>query len=313
MEKLEQSIIKTMAFFDIFSHPLTKEEIYHWLWGYNRDINFVDFINQLECVEQFKHFEYKQGFYFLPGREEIVDKRQRRVCLVEDKMKIAVRGITKLRWVPFVRAVFVCNTLAMGSVTDKSDIDVLVVARKKRVWLVRFLSNAVLKLFGLRTGRRGQKNKICLSFFVGDDSINLSAIRIENPDIYLIYWLSQLIPIYDPDDMRMEVKKRNIWAINFVPNGFTDFQMFSKYRVEDNRCSKIFKKIWEKMWSGGYGDFLESQARTTQMQKLKLRQVENKTDKSVIFDDNIIKLHENDRRVQYQEQWQENCERIIVF
>jgi predicted nucleotidyltransferase len=302
--RLEKSIIQTLAYFDLFSHPLTKEEVYQYLWNYYDSIGFTDFINSLSEIVELGKIAIKQGYYFLPGREEIVAERQRRVRLVEEKMRIAVRGVKKLRWVPFVKAVFVCNTLAMGSVTKDSDIDVLVVAGKGRIWLTRLLTNTILKLFRLRTGRRGQKNKLCLSFFVTEENLNLASLRTVEPDVYLVYWLSQLLPIYDPAKVREEIMKRNTWARNFVPNAWQKFEILAKYKVVDSRASGLFKRAWEKMWSTAYGNFLESQARGTQLAKFKMRRLETKVDKSVIISDEIIKLHENDRRGEYQERWQ---------
>jgi len=262
----------------------------------------------LEQLEQLQQFEHTDGYYYLPRQEKIVVERQRRVMLVEEKMRIAVRGIKKLRWVPFVRAVFVCNTLAMGSVSKDSDIDVLIITDKGRIWLARFLCNTALKLFGLSTGKRGIKNKICLSFFIDEEHLNLADLRINSPDVYLIYWLILLMPIYDPGDIRKEIIKKNAWAVNLISRGFAEYRMLSKYRVEDNRASRIFKKIWEKIWRTAYGNFLESQARIVQMAKLKMRRLENKADKSVMFNESIIKLHENDRRWEYQERWQRAVE-----
>ena len=44
-------------------------------------------------------------------------------------MKIANRAVEKIRWVPFLRAIFVCNTLAGPGLKEESDIDVFIITR----------------------------------------------------------------------------------------------------------------------------------------------------------------------------------------
>ena len=48
------------------------------------------------------------------------------------------------------------------------------------------------------------------------------------------------------------------------------------------------------------------------MTKMKMRGLEtNDEDKSVVINDSMIKLHENDTRRKYQEQWWEKCQRVL--
>lgn len=207
---IENSVVKTLAYFDIFDYPLTKEELFRFLYTDYADFNrlhreqiwtdYTDFIDQLEKLQQLQHFQHKDGFYFLIGREEIVGVRQNKIKLIERKMKIAYKGIKKLRWIPFLRAVFVCNTVASGSADENSDIDLFIITNTKRLWLVRFFATITLKLFGLRTSGKRTKDKICLSFYVAEDSLNLESITIVQSDIYMMYWISQLMPMYDPEN-----------------------------------------------------------------------------------------------------------------
>ena len=87
-KKLEHSILKTLAYFDIFNYPLTQEELFKYLQsGYpdNPDlrINYLEFLDQLQQLEQLQHFQQKHGFYFLPNRSEIIADRQSKVKIME--------------------------------------------------------------------------------------------------------------------------------------------------------------------------------------------------------------------------------------
>ena len=260
--------------------------------------DFTDFLNQLAG------FTNKDGFYFLLGREENVATRQRAVKWFEQKMKIARRAVKKLRWIPFLRAVFVCNTLSGAGLTEGSDIDVFVVVRKGRLWLARFLATLALSVWGLRRTKRKIKDKVCLSFYVTDDNLNLEKIAIED-DVYLKYWLAQLIPVYDPDNLLAEIQRANAWVGKSLPNAFVSFTPISRWQVKNGRLSIKIKRILEKMWGGGYGDLMEAQARGAQKARMALNYMsaQNESDTRVVVSDKMLKFHENDMREEYREEW----------
>lgn len=307
-ERIRQSILRTLAYFDIFDYPLTVEELSRYLYCADSS-GHLDRFAQLQHFEQLQHIQHKHGFYFLPGREETIAARQDKVKIVEQKMKIAVRGIKKIRWAPFVRAVFVCNTVAGAVVEEDSDIDVFIVTRAGRIWLARALATLTLSFFRLRRTKREINNRICLSFYVTDDNLNLESIAIED-DIYLKYWLAQLIPVYDPDNLLAEIQRANVWASKSLPNVFVPFIPISRWRVKDSKLSIKIKRVLEKIWGSSYGDLMEAQARGMQKARMALNYMsaQNAPDTRVVVNDKMLKFHEGDRREEYREEWKERIE-----
>jgi len=306
---LNKSILQTLAYFDIFNHPLTKEELFRCLMKIDDQsfINYPDFLSQLDNL---KDVENRDGFYFLVGRDENVAIRQARVKILEQKMKIAVRGIKKIAWLPFVRAVFVCNTLAMGVAEENSDIDVFIIVKKKRIFLARILATLSLSLFGLRRTKKKVNNRICLSFYVSDDNLNLEKISLKN-DVYLVYWLNSLIPVYDPEKLHESIIRANRWVEKYLLNGLQSYIVSRQWRAESGRVGRFFKNFLETVWSGKYGDLIEAQAKGAQLAKMKmnLNSVKDQPDTRVIVSDGILKFHENDRREEYKKLWLEKCEK----
>ena len=262
MQDFENSIIQTLAYFDLFDHPLTKEELFRYLWNPSKGLSYEDFLDKLSDLE---YVQNKQGFLFLKGREKIITERQRRVKLIEEKMKVAVCGIKKLRWIPFVRSVFACNTVASAVAEGDSDIDVFIVIKKGRMWLSRMLVTLTLSLFKLRRTKNKIKNKICLSFYVTDDNLNIEDVSIDGSDIYLVYWLSQLVPLYDRDNLFESIQKANSWIKKFTPYAFQQYDLLHRWRVEDTKLSQTVKNIFERMWGGAYGNMIEKQAKGIQL------------------------------------------------
>lgn len=320
--ELQKPILQTLAFWDIFDYPLTKEELYRGF--YSTDCTGTNFAFSLfiESLSQFADagsIGYKDGFYFLLGREEIVAKRQLKVKLIEEKIKIAKRGIKKMAWVPFLRAVFVCNTVGMGITEEDSDVDVFIIVKKGRLWLSRFLVTSVLSLFNLRRTKNKIKNKICLSFYVTDDNLNLESVALKSDssakasavDIYLIYWLNNLIPIYDPNNLHERIMKANQWVKKYLPNGLQSYAVDGAWGIKLETISKFAKKFFEKVWNSNYGEMLENQAKSFQKAKMKSNysSVQNEPDTRVIVSDSMLKFHEKDRREEYKKLWLEKCEK----
>lgn len=298
MTPLADSINKTLSYFSLFSHPLTKEELFAFLWQPPL-VSYEDFlINGLPNINE------KYGYYYLGNESDIADKRRERLLICEQKIKVAIKAVRKIRSVPFIRAVFVCNTVGAGTANQKSDIDFFIITAPKRVWLVRFFTNLILKFWNLRVSANNTKSKICLSFFVDADNLNLDKLRIVNEDVYLAYWTHQLIPIFDPNNYHEEFLKSNNWTVKFLPNAY---RLTSKYlsEVKDTKKSRVWRGIWQKMWSGIYGDIIEGQVKQIQMSIFKktIKKMPEAGDKGVVISDTILKFHENDARRDIFENW----------
>lgn len=309
---MNDAIIKTICYFDIFNTPLTREEIFRWLWESNSN-DFKILISELEKLTTQKIIEYKNGYYFLPNRADTIEIRERTIPYVEKKMSIAVRACKKLRYVPFLEAVFVCNTVAGGGVKENSDIDVFIVIKKGRLWLSRFLSTILLSIFRLRRNKKQITDKICLSFYATDDNLDLSKISIAQPDIYLAYWIDNLIPVYDPKNFRRKIVDENKWAKKYLPNAFGDFDTLHRWLVTDSKISKCWRSFFEKSWQGSYGDLVEKQAKEIQNIKMKMNITNaNKPDNvGVIITDSMLKFHENDRREYFKNEWLKKYSTIL--
>ena len=179
---------------------------------------------------------------------------------------------------------------------------------------MRWWATITLKLFGLRTSRKRMKDKICLSFYVVEDNLNLSSVTIEQPDIYFMYWLEQLMPMYDPENYLEKIYRANSWVKKYLPNAFGGYKMFAKYELKDGKVSGKIKTLLEKMWAGAYGNLIENQAEGIQRTRLKMSfsNLDKEDGTKVILDDKMLKFHENDRRQEYKNKWEENCKKYVV-
>jgi hypothetical protein len=304
---IKNSILSCICYFDIFDFPLTSEEIYKLRWGVG-PVDYVLFSKILESLVNDKKLCFSQSFYFLPGREQTVEKRQSSACLISKKISIAKFSAKILRFIPFLQAFFVCNTVAAGAASENSDIDVFIIAKEKRLWTVRLLATIILSLFGKRRTKKRIENKICLSFYASENNLDFSKIAIKQPDIYLAYWIEHLIPVYDPFDKLNEVYNNNLWVKNYIPSAFSGFKCAEAWKVNDNMFSLMFKNSLEFCLQGMFGNLIEKVSRCVQKKKMSfnLNSIQNEKDARVVIKDDMLKFHENDRRELFKKLWEDN-------
>lgn len=292
MSPLEDSIRKTLAYFRLFNYPLTKEELFAYLWAPPR-VGYDEFIS---------HFQQTSAGQII----DTEDNRRRRLLISEHKLKKAVSAVKKIRAVPFLRAVFVCNSAGSGLAGRDSDIDFFIITEPRRIWLVRFFTNFIYKFLGLRTYGKNKRDKICLSYYADSGHLDLSAQKALDEDIHFAYWLHQMIPIFDPLNYYEKFLSANKWTEKFLPNISRKSKTGYLYLVKDSSASRVWRKSWESLWNGGYGDMLEAQAKGIQLQRLKmtLKGSADKSDRGVVLGDEVIKLHEHDTRLEIHSNWQ---------
>jgi len=301
---LEQDILKTIAYFDLFGMPLTKEEIFKNLYSANSR-SLSEIIQTLELLKS-RSLHEKEGFYFFNSQN--LELRKDRYLIAKEKLSIAKKRINFLARLPFVKAIFICNNLSYFNAPDGSDIDLAIITAKGRIWSARFFSAALMKLLGQRPQKNNRKNKICLSFFVSEDDLNLEKLTYDN-DIHFIYWLNQFLPVYAEKNLANKFFTENEWTKKFLPNYF-NYIPTEKLKLSDKN---YFKKIIEKLFSKSIGNFLEKNLKKIQFnifpETIKQKISENTTD--VFVSDSILKFHDKDKRLEIKRKWEEKTAKIL--
>ena len=285
MNDLEKEILKTVSFYDIFDYPLTGNEIFNNLFQPTQNFSYLDIIKNLETNNT---LEFDQGFYFLPNRREIVQTRKQRYLITQEKIKRHLKYIKLISRIPTVQAIFICNTLSYLNAQTDSDIDLFIITKNNKIWSTRLSAALLMKILNKRPTKTDQKNKICLSFFITEDNLNLEKLAIQN-DIYFYYWISQLLPIYDPTNLQSKFSQENSWLKGHLPN-------FSP-KVTNTRwtINKSFLK---------FPTVTEFIARKIQLKKMPkhLHKLSQEDNTNVIINDRVLKFHDQDKRVQIREQ-----------
>ena len=283
---LPEAVYATICWFDIFSQPVSAEEVQRYLFFKKASLS-----NVKSALERHPRIGKSFGFYFLRGKNAIVIQRCQRQYRAGKLWRKVLTKLFIFSWTPFLRLAAVGNTLAMGWPAQKSDIDLLVVSKKERPFTARLFLTLFTQLFRLR--RHGKKiaGRFCLSFFVADSALNFEPLKIGKEDPYLAFWLATLVPVFGSS--APELFSANNWIRQYFPN--LKIQTIQK---------KFHKKGWLENWlNGKLGDFFEAKLKKWQISRARQKQKKQPEKTAVIISEEILKFHETDRRKEFLNEW----------
>lgn len=313
-QKLENAILKTAAFFDIFDYPLTLVEVYKWLYLPESENKYqlLDIFDSLAGEALSEKIGCHKGFYFLAGRQDIIKIRLYRYRSAEKKFRIALKTTKWLSWLSFLKMIAVCNNAGYNNATEKSDIDFFIVVKKGRLWLSRLMITLAATLLRVRRHDKKIVDRVCLSFYLADDHLNLADIALKPTDSYLVYWLTTLAPIYD-QGVCSEFTQANDWLKKYLPNFY--FPVLNNRRtIKDSGFVKFIKSLGELIWGGIAGDWLEKFAKLIELKKINkyLGSSINELNTNVVISESMLKFHKIDRRAEYYSTWQQKLKELGV-
>lgn len=292
---LKHQIIKTIAYFDVLNYPLTKQEIFTNILSKNQTpLNELE--NNLVELLQNKNLDYDQGFYFLFGKQNMIEQRKNNYSTSLQKIFKAKKWLYLISKTPFVKTIFVCNNLAYLNATDKSDIDLAIITQSNKIWTTRFLVNFAMKFFNKRPSSKKTKNKICLSFFITEDELNLKDLAYDK-DIHFYFWVKQFLLIYDENNLSKNFYKHNNWLLNIFPNYKPQKTILQIKPQQKTTLEKIF----------GF-EFIEKFFKFIQLKILsnKTKKLAEENNTNVVISDKILKFHTKDNRQEILQKWLNN-------
>ena len=280
MASLEKSVLATIIYYDIFDFPLSLLEVFRYLINPSRvsgqlepgpgTLSLDEVRKSLNELVSRGLVETREGFYFpsrlnLDGRM-LVQERIEKNKIAEEKWKKAKKYVFWLQVLPFVEIIFASGSLALGHTSYDSDLDVLVVAQKGRIWLARFLLILATSFLGVRRTKyeKVAPDKICLNHFVSGNSLSIPFESLYNAQTYV-----HVTPLYYKNQSLVaEFYEQNKWVKEFLPN--CDWPSFFQYRaVKTPRPFYAIKTCLEFVLNrSGLGKMLEKIAKKIQKSRI---------------------------------------------
>lgn len=293
LSSLEKQILATISYYSIFDYPLTSIEVFSYLIKSKESgddkYSLGDVLEALEKSEMLKaKLDVRFGFYFLKGREEIVARRLERKKIADRKWKKAKKIFWLMQITPFLKGIFISGSLALGNSRKDSDIDLIIVAKKGRIWTVRtFVTILTSLLFAKRHGNV-TKDMICLNHYVTDGSLKIPFESLYNAQSYI-----HLVNLYRHTkdfELFRKFQNENNWIGNYVEN-YKSSELGSARSIRRNTFFSLVSAASSLILSNVFGDMLERELSVFQGRRIKKDPLYKKTGGRITIGDDQLEFH----------------------
>ena len=239
MYPLEISILKAVTYFDVFTYPLTADEIIFFLDRQTTEKEMADALNNLIQTQQLWQFD---NFYSLRNEPGIAFRRIEGNELAESHIKKAMSVARFLSWMPYIRGIAISGSLSKNFADKNSDLDFFIITKANRLWIVRILYSVLYKIACILR----IKEWFCLNYFI--DELDLT---IKEQNIFTAVEISTLMPLKG-GNVFSNFFKANDWVFDYQPN------YAPNYANMKDKAPVIPKRIVEWMMNAELGNKLDN-------------------------------------------------------
>ena len=307
---LEKQILATIVYYDILNYPLTGFEIFSYLINKNQEsriknqelngnsnrnrdddiqysiFNIQYFLNHSEYLK--KHINQELGFYFLKNRTNIVQERLDRKKIADDKWKKSKKIFWIMQIIPFTKLVMASGSFALCNTRKDSDVDLMIVAKKGRIWTVRTFFTLLTSLLRVKRHKDRTEDMICLNHYITDKSL-----RIPFESLYTAQLYYHILSIYNSDEDRklfLKFQKENEWMKKYLEN--YEFSELEGLRsIKRNKTLSFISKLFEFILSGKIGDYFEKKMSKIQSERIKKDPLNMKKGGRITISDTQLEFH----------------------
>lgn len=236
---LRSSILKVVAYFDLFNYPVSAEEILLFL---DREISEQELYPVLEALIVEKHLFRVGSFYSLRDEPAIAERRIKGNKHATELLVIADKVSRFLYQFPYVRGVGISGSLSKHYAEENADIDYFIITRSNRLWIARTLMH-LYKKWSFLTGKQ---HWYCMNYYVDEE-----ALEIAEKNIFTATELLTLLPSCGNGGL-VKFFDANEWATTFFPH----------YRQRQRAAPvyppySLLKRALEKLFDNRAGDRLD--------------------------------------------------------
>lgn len=236
-------VLSSLFYFDIFSYPLTAQEILQFS---NLSANTKLSAQELEPILDYlldKKYLYQiENFYLLSNNPDWVLQRKENNKRAELFLAKAQKMTRLIRCFPYIRAVFISGSLSKNVMPEDGDIDYFIVTSPNRLWVTRSFLILFKKFFLFNSHKY-----FCVNYFVDEN-----CLEIEEKNRFTATEVATLLPLYGAE-IYEEFWQKNRW-------------IESHYPIVQQRCIKhlpttkrtLPQRLLEPILNLKLGDWLDS-------------------------------------------------------
>ncbi|OGN02803.1 MAG: hypothetical protein A2657_01520 [Candidatus Yanofskybacteria bacterium RIFCSPHIGHO2_01_FULL_44_110b] len=307
--EISEAALATIAYYDALDYPVSLFEVYRYLVNPSRlkprieglaAANLKDIRAGLGELLEKEAIEEERGFYFLKGKRDLVSKRLKSEKIAAQKWRRCLNKAYWLQAAPWVRGIFASGSLALGSVDEDSDFDVLVIIESGRLYLGRLILSVLASLLGARRTRFQTKapDKFCFNHYLTTVSSSNSdtvgrrgpTLEIEHQSLYNAQTYVHLVPIMIDPRLIGKFFAANLWINKYVYN-FTPHYQTIRRTAAKNSFLIFTAKLVEKILAGNMGDLFENLARSYQQKRIVRNPATHAPGGRVVYTDHELEFH----------------------
>jgi len=300
LTETEKNILKPLAHFDVLDYPLTLLEIQRYS-GEKLAAGKISAALNGEALSRL--VGQRQGLYFLTGREAIVTGRLTRYRLAVSKLKKAGRFARLFSLFPWIRAVAIYSSLSLKNSRADSDLDFFFITAADRAWSARFFINSFLKIFRLRPTPQTARDRLCASYWVDENNLDLSAANLDKD---YFYGGTTFCFLSGSSELKSNFYQANNWIKTILPNWQPDLN------IKHNESTDI-ERLSQRLLEFVFQPLSETAIRKWQLKIMPEKCSKHQDGKKIITDAGVIKLHDNDKRSEYNRRFKINFDRLINY
>lgn len=286
----QKGIIRTLLYYDLFSYPLTKQELYQ---NHPSEIGRGEFQGEIDNLVNRGIIFERNEFYLLRIRDESpIQKRINGNKLAAQMFLVAQRNSLFVAKFPFVSGVNISGSLSKNYYDENSDIDYFIITKSNRLWLCR-----TLFILYYKTLSKEKKKHYCLNYFISEADL---AIDDRNP--FVAKELAYLVPTVNKKAY-LDLLENNNWHKTFYKN---------KTEQDFSNCAPAqepwYKKAVEVVFYGKFGNWIDNVLlRKTLKHWQKKHQGVNQTDFEIQFRSrkHVCKYHTHGNQNKILQLWRE--------
>ncbi|HEY8933564.1 MAG TPA: hypothetical protein VIM65_00015 [Cyclobacteriaceae bacterium] len=202
---VEEHIIRTLIYYDIFNYPLTSEEIFRFL---GTDHNDVQTVTQklFHLADERRIYQFGE-FFSIQNNESLVARRIKGNTEAKRLLTLAQKQALFIAKFPFVRAVMGSGSLSKNYMDEDSDLDFFIVTEPGRLWIARMLLVMYKRIF-----LSNSHKYFCINYFV-----DTQHLEIEEKNLFTATELATVIPLYGSEYYK-HLCNSNPWLFEIFPN-----------------------------------------------------------------------------------------------
>lgn len=227
--RLDEQILRTLLYFDIFNYPLKSEEVFKFL-GIPA-LEKPTLASRLSSLADQKIIFQFGELYSLKNDHALIDRRIKGNKEADKHLILAQKKANFISKFPFVRAVMASGSLSKGYMDEGSDLDFFIITASNRLWIARTMLVLYKRVFLANSHKH-----FCVNYFIDEKHL-----EIEEKNLFTATELATVIPLYGSNQYE-NLQDVNSWLLEFFPN----YTSRSVSNVPPSRLSWP-KKVFEGM------------------------------------------------------------------